>query len=56
MGADAAYAAIEAFLEEHRLCRPGLDDPDVSPTLVALWFSCGGTFAATRPPIPKPAR
>jgi hypothetical protein len=29
------YAVLDAFLTEHRLCRPGLDDPDVGPTLVA---------------------
>jgi hypothetical protein len=37
------YADLDAFLTEHRLCRPGLDDPAVSPMLVALWCSCGGT-------------
>ena len=36
MGADAAYAAIEAFLEKHRLCRPGLDEPHVTDVVVAL--------------------
>jgi hypothetical protein len=25
-----SYAALDAFLLEHRLCRPGLDDPDVN--------------------------
>ena len=55
MGADAAYGAIEAFLGEHRLCRPGLDDPDVSPPRVALWCSCGGRSAVTLPP-PAPGK
>jgi hypothetical protein len=31
-----AYAALVAFLTEHQLCRPGLDDPEVSEALVAL--------------------
>jgi hypothetical protein len=31
-----AYAAIDAVLLAHVYCRPGLDDPGVSPTLVAL--------------------
>jgi hypothetical protein len=41
MAAGGPYAAIDAFLTEHRLCRPELDDPDVNPMLVALWCSCG---------------
>jgi hypothetical protein len=45
-------AAVEAFLEEHRLCRPGLDDPEVTPTRVALWCSCGARAAVTLPPWP----
>jgi hypothetical protein len=47
-----AYAALHAFLTEHRLCRPGLDDPDVSPELVALWCSCGARLAVWLPPVP----
>jgi hypothetical protein len=46
------YAAIDAFFLEHRLCRPSLDDPDVSPLLVALWFSCGARMAVRLPPVP----
>jgi hypothetical protein len=44
------YAALDAFLTEHRLCWPGLDEPDVSETLVTLWCSAGedrGQPAAT---------
>jgi hypothetical protein len=43
------YAALEAFLTEHQLCRPGPDDPDVSPMLVALWCSCGARLAVRLP-------
>jgi hypothetical protein len=46
------YAALDAVLMEHRLCRPGLDDPDVSPMLVALWCSCGARIAVRFPPLP----
>jgi hypothetical protein len=46
------YGALDAFLTEHRLCRPGLDDPDVSPMLVAPWCSCGATIAVRLPPGP----
>jgi hypothetical protein len=38
------YAALAAFLGEHRLCRPGLNDPDVSEALVALWSGCGAAM------------
>jgi hypothetical protein len=44
------YTALDAFLTEHRLCRPGLDDPDVSPILVALWCSCEARIAVRLPP------
>jgi len=39
------YETLDAFLTEHRRCRPGLDD-DVSPSLVLLWCSCGARFSA----------
>jgi hypothetical protein len=48
------YAALDAFFLEHRLCRPGLDDPDVSPMLVALWCSCGAKLIAKRSKGEKP--
>jgi hypothetical protein len=32
----ASYASLAALLAKHRLCRPGLDEPDVGPALVAL--------------------
>jgi hypothetical protein len=41
MAAGGPYAAIDAFLTEHRLCRPGLDDPDVSDAGGALVFLRG---------------
>jgi hypothetical protein len=50
--ADPYAAALDAFLTEHRLCRPGLDDPDVSSTLVARWCSCGATVAVRFAPAP----
>ena len=46
------YGALDAFFLEHRLSRPGLDDPDVSPTLVCLWCSCGARIAVRLPPLP----
>jgi hypothetical protein len=46
------YAALDAFLTEHRLCRPGLDDPDVSPMLVCLWCSCGAQVTVRLQPVP----
>jgi hypothetical protein len=46
------YTALDAFLSENQLCRPGLDDPDVSPMLVALWCSCGAKIAVRLPPVP----
>jgi hypothetical protein len=39
------YAAIAALLTDHQLGRPGLDDPAVSPMLVALWCCCGARIA-----------
>jgi hypothetical protein len=45
-------AALDAFLTEHRLCRPGLDDPDVTDTRVALWCACGAAIVAVLPPLP----
>jgi hypothetical protein len=38
------YAALDAFITEYRLCRPGLDEPHVTNTLVALWCECGATI------------
>jgi hypothetical protein len=35
------YVAHDAFLTEHRLCRPGLGDPDVTEKRVLLWCACG---------------
>jgi hypothetical protein len=37
--------ALAAFLSEHLLCRPGLDDPDVTHMLVAMWCECGARIA-----------
>jgi hypothetical protein len=34
------YTALDAFLTEHRLCRPGLEDPLVTDTLVSLACAC----------------
>jgi hypothetical protein len=48
MGKDP-YSALDAFLTEHRLCRPGLDDPDVTETHVALWCECGARIAVKFP-------
>jgi hypothetical protein len=45
------FAPLDAFLTEHRLCRPGLDHPDVSPMLVALWCRCGARVAVRLPPV-----
>jgi hypothetical protein len=46
------YVALDAFLTEHRLCRPGLDEPDVSAMLVWLWCSWGAKIAVRLPPLP----
>ena len=46
------YAALDASFLEHRLCRPGLDHPDVSPMLVALWCSCGARITVRLPSMP----
>lgn len=48
--------ALEALLTEHRLCRPGLDVPHVTDTLVALWCACGARLAAELPPLPASFR
>jgi hypothetical protein len=45
------YTALDAFLTEHRLCRPGLDEPDVSPMLVCLWCSCRARIAVKLSPM-----
>ena len=52
MQAAAAYAALAAFLSEHQLCRPGLDEPDVREALVALACGCGARIAVRLPPVP----
>jgi hypothetical protein len=46
------YTALAAFLKEHQLCRPGLDDPDVSEMLVALWCRCGARIGVRLPTLP----
>jgi hypothetical protein len=47
------YPALAAFLTEHQLCRPGLYDPDVSETRVALWCGCEARIAVKLPPMPE---
>jgi hypothetical protein len=49
------YAALDAFLTQHRLCRPGLDDPVVTGTLVSLACECGAVMTARLPPMPARA-
>jgi hypothetical protein len=46
------YAAIAAFLFEHLLCRPSLDDPDVTDSLVSMWCSCGARASVRFPARP----
>jgi hypothetical protein len=46
--------SLAALLVKDRLCRPGLDDPDVSPALVALWCSCRARVAGRLPTVRKP--
>ena len=43
------YDALDAFLTEHRHCRPGLDDPQIPETVVALWCTCGARIAVDWP-------
>ncbi len=45
------YDALDAVLTEHRLCRPDLDDPHITDTVVALWCACGARIAIVLPPI-----
>jgi hypothetical protein len=44
------YAALDDILTEHRLCRPGLDEPDAGPALVALWCRCEARIAVRLSP------
>jgi hypothetical protein len=46
------YDALYAFLQEHHLCRPGLDEPDITDTVLALWCSCTARITVTLPPLP----
>ena len=39
MTAANPFTALDAFLTEHRLCRPGLDEPHVTDAAVALCCS-----------------
>ena len=39
------YGPLDAFLTEHRLCRPGLDEPDMRGVVVALSCGCGARVA-----------
>ena len=47
--AHCPYAALDAFPTEHRLCRPGLDDPHVADAVVALWCAYGARIAVRLP-------
>jgi hypothetical protein len=49
-------SALDAFLIEHRLCRPGLDEPQVTETVITLWCSCGASITVTLPPVPTDGR
>jgi hypothetical protein len=48
----APYTALDAFLLEHGLCRPGLDEPHVTETVVALACECGARITVRLPPLP----
>jgi PAS domain S-box-containing protein len=45
-------AALDAFLTEHRLCHPGVDDRDVTDKRVALWCACGAAQVVEHPRLP----
>jgi hypothetical protein len=55
MPAPDPYAALDAFLTEHRLCRPGLDEPVVTDTVASLACECGAVITAPLPPLPAGA-
>jgi hypothetical protein len=44
--------ALDAFLAEHRLCRPGLEAPRITEAIVALDCSCSAALTVTLPPRP----
>ena len=46
------YDAVETFLAEHRLRRPGLDGPHITESIVALDCSCSAALTVTLPPRP----
>ena len=48
------HGDLEAFLFEHGVCRPGLDDPNITESIVALDCSCSAALTVTLPP--RPAR
>jgi hypothetical protein len=50
MRASASYPSLAALLVKDRLCRPGLDEPHVSETVVALGCECGAAITVELPP------
>jgi hypothetical protein len=45
------YAALHVFITEHWQCQPGLDEPHVTETMVALECSCGAKIAFRLSPL-----
>jgi hypothetical protein len=45
----SSYGALDAILVEHRLCRPDLNEPDVSEKVVAPWCESGARLSVTLP-------
>jgi hypothetical protein len=47
------YAALDAFITQHWLCQPGLDEPHVTETVVvvALGCSCGAKITFRLSPL-----
>jgi hypothetical protein len=52
MPARDPYTALAAFLTGHQLCRPGLEEPVVTDTVVCLACECGAVMTARLPPLP----
>jgi hypothetical protein len=45
------YAVLDAFITEHWQCQPGLDEPHVTETVVALGCSCGAKITFRLSPL-----
>lgn len=52
MPAHEPAALGRPFPTEHRLCRPGLVEPDVTDKRIAFWCECGASIVAELPLLP----